>query len=344
MALADNQNLSLMNYYKAHPEMLDADSRYLLAAAFSLVGDREAFGTTLPSSFGEGRLRRSFGGSFCSYLRDMAISLYTLVQADPGDQQIPILARALSQELRDGGWYSTQEQAFALLALGKLAHMIGVNQVKASIAINGRKTADFTGSDLILSDDINNKPVTIRTSDKGTLYYFYDVEGISASGQVKETDNYLSVRKAFYDRYGRALINNVFSQNDLVVVKVSIRSLLAGTIKNVAITDLLPACFEIENPRITPAREMSWIKDQSEADYMDIRDDRISFFITEGENREDRQGDKPQTHISMDRWTNFYYTVRVVSQGTFKMGPVSAEAMYDGQYHSVFGAGVVKVN
>jgi len=33
--------------------------------------------------------------------------------------------------------------------------------------------------------------------------------------------------------------------------------------------------------------------------------------------------------------------IRVVSQGTYKMGPVSADAMYDGQYNSVSGAAII---
>ena len=31
---------------------------------------------------------------------------------------------------------------------------------------------------------------------------------------------------------------------------------------------------------------------------------------------------------------NFYYLVRVVSKGTFRAGPASADAMYNGSYHS----------
>lgn len=39
----------------------------------------------------------------------------------------------------------------------------------------------------------------------------------------------------------------------------------------------------------------------------------------------------------------FYYAVRAVSPGQYKMGPVSADAMYNGEYHSYSGAGVVRV-
>jgi len=134
------------------------------------------------------------------------------------------------------------------------------------------------------------------------------------------------VRKKFYDRFGNPLTSSSYSQNDLIVIQVSLRSTLLSKVENAAVTDLLPACFEIENPRITPTRELEWIKDKSTPDYLDIRDDRISFFTT-----------------AKTQWKHFYYMVRVVSQGKYKMGPVSADAMYDGQYHSVSGARIVTV-
>jgi uncharacterized protein YfaS (alpha-2-macroglobulin family) len=35
--------------------------------------------------------------------------------------------------------------------------------------------------------------------------------------------------------------------------------------------------------------------------------------------------------------------VRAVSPGTYQLGPVQADAMYNGMYHSYNGAGIVKV-
>ena len=44
--------------------------------------------------------------------------------------------------------------------------------------------------------------VEIVTKGSGRLYYFWEAEGISASGAYKEEDSYLKVRKRFYDRIG----------------------------------------------------------------------------------------------------------------------------------------------
>ena len=60
---------------------------------------------------------------------------------------------------------------------------------------------------------------------------------------------------------------------------------------------------------------------------MDVRDDRIHFFVDATTAKQ-----------------SYYYAVRAVSLGKFKQGPVSADAMYNGEYHSYHGAGAITVN
>jgi uncharacterized protein YfaS (alpha-2-macroglobulin family) len=92
------------------------------------------------------------------------------------------------------------------------------------------------------------------------------------------------------------------------------------------ITDLLPAGFEIENPRTREIPGMDWIKDGADPAALDIRDDRIHFFVNATANRQ-----------------KYYYAVRAVSTGQFRQGPVSGDAMYNGEIHSYHGAGMIRV-
>ena len=117
-----------------------------------------------------------------------------------------------------------------------------------------------------------------------------------------------------------------FKQNDLIIVGISLEKSFSGTVENVVITDLLPAGFEIENPRTKEIPGMDWIKDASTPTALDVRDDRIHFFVDAYNTRQ-----------------MFYYAVRAVSPGQYKMGPVSADAMYNGEYHSYHGAGTIRV-
>lgn len=71
---------------------------------------------------------------------------------------------------------------------------------------------------------------------------------------------------------------------------------------------------------------MDWIKDAQNPTALDVRDDRIHLFVDL----------KPGKQF-------YYYAVRAVSPGVYRMGPVSADAMYNGEYHSYNGSGVIEI-
>ena len=71
---------------------------------------------------------------------------------------------------------------------------------------------------------------------------------------------------------------------------------------------------------------MNWIKNKSYPEYQDIRDDRINMFVDVN-----------------NKLKYYYYIVRAVTPGVFQMGPVGADAMYNGEYHSYNGGGVIRI-
>jgi uncharacterized protein YfaS (alpha-2-macroglobulin family) len=327
LALAGQSNVPAMNYYKANPNILALDSKYLLSAAYATAGDKKSFAALLPASFSGEESVAQTGGSYYSDVRDEAIALNALIDVDPGNSQIPIMAKHVSDKLKSRQWLSTQERAFAFLALGKLARSANQSDATAEIVVNGKTIAKVDNGqwkgDMKALKGTN---IDIVTKGKGRLYYYWMAEGISSSGAYKEEDNYLKVRKHFYDRFGKELTGSTFKQNDLIIVGITLERSFSTDIDNVVITDLLPAGFEIENPRTKEIPGMDWIKDASEPTALDVRDDRINFFVDATKNKQ-----------------VYYYAVRVVSPGLYKMGPVSADAMYNGEYHSYNGAGIVKV-
>ena len=326
LALADMAPVSTMNYYKSLSSQLSSESRYLLASAYMLAGDVKSFRSLLPAAFGNERAVNEFGGSYSSYLRDRSIALNALIDVDPDNPQVSELLKSISVEMKNARYYSTQETSFALLAIGKHARKAKLTDITAQVSVDGKSAGEYKNNDVQLPVGINNKTVSIATKGKGTLYYYYELSGIKLSPNVADEDNYLKVRRRFLDRNGNVLNSNSFSQNDLVVVEITAQAQANMNVENVAITDILPACFEIENSRLVAEREMDFTKNRSIPEYTDIRDDRISFFTS--------LSGTPKT---------FYYTVRVVSKGTFVIGAVSADAMYNGEYHSYSGSGKVSV-
>jgi hypothetical protein len=96
---------------------------------------------------------------------------------------------------------------------------------------------------------------------------------------------------------------------------------------NIIITDLLPACFEAENTRLTTGRDLNWAKEQAQPDHLDFRDDRINIFAS----------------IKNTGPLQFYYMVRVINPGDFTWGSVGAVAMYNGFYYSYADHTTLKV-
>jgi uncharacterized protein YfaS (alpha-2-macroglobulin family) len=193
--------------------------------------------------------------------------------------------------------------------------------------VNGKQVGVYNNGYLQLNAKQLGQPsVDITTKGSGQLYYWWESRGISASGAYKEEDNFLRARRRFFDRNGHPLNGTFFKQNDLVIVQLTLEKSYSGAVENIVLTDLLPAGFEIENPRTKELPGMDWIKDAATPTYLDVRDDRINLFL-------DMYNGKQV----------YYYSVRAVSPGVYKMGPVSADAMYNGEYHSYHGSGIVRI-
>ncbi|HEY0432644.1 MAG TPA: hypothetical protein VGC95_02155, partial [Chitinophagaceae bacterium] len=306
LALAGRANIPAMNYYKSSPGILALDSKYLLAAAYASSGDKKAFTSMLPMAFSGEESVSQTGGSYYSDIRDEAIALNALIDVDPSNAQIPTMAKHVSSKLKGRAWLSTQERAFAFLALGKLAGSANQSTTNAKLIVNG-KTVGATDNGQWKGDQsvLKGTNIELDITGNGRLYYYWEAEGISTTGRYKEEDSYIRVRKKFFDRYGNVITGTGFKQNDLIIVGITLENAYNTEVDNIVITDLLPAGFEIENPRTKDIPGMDWIKNASEPTALDVRDDRIHFFVD--------LYSRPQT---------YYYAVRAVSPGNYKMGPV----------------------
>jgi len=98
----------------------------------------------------------------------------------------------------------------------------------------------------------------------------------------------------------------------MVIAEISVKA-LHESLENVVIVDMLPAGFEIENPRLQSRKGIDWIGEKAyKPMYMDIRDDRMIFF----------------GNFRYGQTAKFYYGLRAVTQGNFILPPILAEAMY----------------
>lgn len=252
-----------------------------------------------------------------------------LAEVDPGSPQVPALVEDLSKRAETGRWYTTQENAFAFLALGKILRSQGTADYAGQFLVDGQQMAAFDEENQRFSSrDWAGKTVTLELAGSGTAYYFWRADGLPSTLDVDEYDQDLVVRRRFLTERGSPITDlTTFRQGDMIIAELTIRA-PNERLENVAVVDLLPAGLEIENPRLQSRAGIDWIEDGGyQPDYLDIRDDRLVLY-----------GD-----FSAGETETFYYGLRAVTAGTFKLPPVRAEAMYAPTKASVANSGRIVV-
>ena len=327
LAAAGEPAFSWMTRLGELREELSVSARAHLGAALVASGQgeesRALFDAGLPS-IAEGR---ETGGHLRSMSRDVALLLSALIDVSPESAQVAALASRLDGLRVDGRWGTTQENALALVAMGKYARLLGAhpNDYVATVQVAGREPMVFSHEERRrVSGDLGGKEVTVAVSGKGTLHCFWLAEGVPASGEVEEEDRGLEVRRRFLDRGGKALGDKALALGDTVVVEISV--LAEREVENVVVLDLLPAGFEIENPRLATSDGRVKLRSTLSPDRVEMRDDRMLLFA---------RGPREKGV--------YYYVIRAVSAGRFRVPAVQGSCMYDPGIVSTNGAGWIEV-
>lgn len=311
-------------------ELLPSSRFYLAASLFSL-GDRKAVSDILGQGLPDEKIFRETGGTLRSYTKENAIALSVYMDLEPKNVLVPVLVKRLESSMVNGNWQTTQDNAAALLALGKYARYfedMKYSNYSGNIIVGKETVAEFDNEHKaeVRGLNLGNKDIKISVQGEGVAYYYWNAEGIPLGVKVKEKDKGIKIRRRLFTRDGSLVNLNKIKHGDVVVVEILINADMAYS--NVIVEDLLPACFEIENPRLASTEKVEWIKnDAFEPDHIDIRDDKLLLFT-----------DLPNTKDLYYR-----YAVRAVTKGKFELPPISASCMYDPSIVSVNGQGRVKV-
>ncbi|HOL09301.1 MAG TPA: alpha-2-macroglobulin [Bacillota bacterium] len=331
LSVAGKAQLSSMAYLKNFRlNELSDYSRAQLAAAYYYLGDRRTARELLPVTFTASAARRQTGGNFNSSVRSDAIILSALADIDPINKAIHKLVTRLSDAAKPGSWGTTQENAFALMALGKIYQKKSEGNYQGEVLVNNKRIATFDSQKplKITDEQLGKGRVEVKINGNGECYYFFKVSGVPNAVDVREYSNGLVVNREFLDRFGNQVARDQISQGDLLITHLTITT-KQDNLEHVAITDLLPAGLEIENPRIASSAKIAWLQDKSiTPDYLDLRDDRLIIF---------KSFEKSGTY-------HFYYAVRVVTCGDFILPSVKAECMYEPEISSYSSSGQIKVN
>ncbi|MCP3921465.1 MAG: alpha-2-macroglobulin family protein [Desulfobacterales bacterium] len=315
MALGGENVYSKLNYvYEKYGEEIKLHNKARLAASFAILGHKETANKIIAGISDFSSYDSNYydtGGNFGSSVRDLSIVLDSVISVNSSAKVIPILVDKIANKASYGRWGSTQENAYAFLAIGKALSKSSSMRTKLKIRLGDGTIVPFKREVLLKTPELLKGEVRLEVKGKGEISFLWEATGIDKNPASLQDDKGVKIRRAFLDRNGKKVKLSDIKQGDLLVAEITMKS-SSGTLENFAITDLLPMGFEIENTRLATSASLPWIKQGVTPDHLDIRDDRINLFVTVDE-----------------RERKYYYTVRAVTVGNFKIPFIHGEAMYN---------------
>ena len=300
-------------------------ARAQIAASLALYGDNQRADLAYASALrkAEADTQVDFSRSdYGSALRDGAAMLALAAETTPSPSAVPAMVRFVTQERGKKRYTSTQEEVWMVMAARALAS----SGQAIRLDVNGQPhegnfARRLTGEEL-LDDAIvvaNRGPEAV---DAVITTVAAPVDPLPAGGDG------FTIERTYYTLDGEEANITEAAQNERYVVVLKVNELNQWP-SRVAVTDLLPAGFEIDNPRLVGSAELSnfeWLG-QTEAAHSEFRADRFVAAF-------DRSGGGP---------FNVAYVVRAVSPGTYAHPAAVVEDMYRPQFNARTAAGMMDV-
>ncbi len=312
-----------------HRGAMPAFGRALLARALTRAGGHRLAGTllteltaALPAGQGAALVREpTHAHHWSSDTRTSAALLLALVEkprrgdlAAEARAAAPRLALGLKAErLGSGAWRNTQDNLYAILALAAYARSLPPGKTTVAVSVDGRQVGQETLSgskalSLVLpAEELRQGAVEVTTDGLAEVAVTQRI--VRAEGPFDFGANGLSVSRVLLDHATGQELRGEARVGQLVRVRLHVRS--DGGARDVALTDPLPAGFEVVNLRL--ATEGAGGRDAPRNwlwDHEALRDDRAEAFGDVG-----RDG-------------TFEYLARAMRPGEYAVPGPFVEAMY----------------
>jgi uncharacterized protein YfaS (alpha-2-macroglobulin family) len=312
LALAGAPDKGAMNRMR-ETETLPQLSKWLLAAAYATTGRPEVARelTDVRNLKPEEEYSSYYYGSS---LRDKALILYTLTALGNTTEALELLKEVAADLSRDS-WYSTQTTAWGLFAYMNFSRSLkGDNSkpVKATVDFNGRKekvTSDNGGIMRDFSLSASNELVIKNESDK-PLFITFTEQGVPLATDQTVVEDNLTMKVEYSDMSGNAVDVASLPQGTGFMMAVTVTNGTFRNIGNVALTQMVPSGWEIQNTRLF---ETALAEREGSYDYRDFRDDRVYTYFS----------------LKAGEAKKFVILLTASYKGDYIMPAVVCEAMYD---------------
>lgn len=311
LALAGHPDLAAMNRLREFKE-LSNNGKWRLAAAYALAGQKEAAQKIANTANIDFKPYKYDYYTYGDVNRNRAMAMETMLLVN--DKQYIDLAKSIAKTLSSKTWMSTQTTAMSLLAMAKMVEKGGGKDLDVSFTINGTndkiktpKSVSQRGLDIhdgqnavSITNNLDNL-VFVRVLNSGKLPLGNEIS-------VKRN---LSIAIQYLDTNANKFDVSKLHQGTDFTAKVIITNTSRNYVENIALTEIFPSGWEIVNTSFTDYGSAS-----SEADFTDIRDDRVNFYF----------------NLGSQKSKTFTVQLNASYLGKYYRYGAQAEAMYDHDY------------
>jgi uncharacterized protein YfaS (alpha-2-macroglobulin family) len=258
---------------------------------------------------------REQGGTFGSALRDRAMILESLLILERRDSIGP-LVQSVSGSLSARDWLSTQETAYALLAL---ARSVGPgragDETRFAYAWRDEETVSVSSPAAVVERTLapggaTSAAVAVENRGEATLYPRLILMGRPGIGQERAASNGLRLSVEYQAMDGSPLDPGRLVQGTDFKALVTVTSTgERGDYEHLALSHVVASGWEIHNERLGPGARRA----PAGLEYQDIRDDRVYSYFD----------------LAMGETKTVELRLNASYRGRFYLPPVSVEAMYD---------------
>ncbi len=286
LALAGKAELGAMNRMR-ESEGLNNMAAWRLATAYSLAGQTNvAKKMVYHRSFTSGSYRE-LSGTFGTDFRDKCMVLESMSLMGETAKKDELLSE-IASELRSENWMSTQETAYALLAVSTATGTKNqTGKVNLSCKLENETETEFILSKKMMKIDwkgsvlSKNKFVSLKNNSKQKVYISFTTEGIPMESNKKSKHAGMNMEVSFFNADGNALQPEKIKLGTEFTVEINVKNLDGKTTyREIALSSVFPVGWELSNTRLDEQSNTGDIR------YQDFRDDRVNSYFDLGPKQE----------------------------------------------------------
>ena len=362
LSLNNDPPLGWMQFLKDQGAFLNQSARIFLAGAQALAAGK----ADILREFGTQPLTRSdyYGWSLESSPRNEALRLLMWTHVDPFAPETALLAQRVIDSGNAGHWRSTQENAMAVLAVGRYiektagpgsgftatltAGNVSDDTPQTITTFTNKEKTTLSHRNIPPTENGNPSPVTLSVEGDGTAYYSWTTSGVPVKAPEPFAEGIETVRRwvlpdgTVYDfipdadgNLPEALRNLKIPYGTRVTVYLYVKPLSA--MNSMVLADIVPGGFDIDNPNLIPnspyaSRAGTFTDPATGKPFASPKGfEKTSSLNTWMQGRTEMRDDRLLLFADFmpNRPAVFVYTLRAVSKGEFVLPPLAVEDMYD---------------